>query len=154
VRFRLVDRILALDAEEAIEVVKNVSASEDVFDDHFPGHPILPGALILEAAEQALHLLVAASPGPPRRVRCQRIVRAAFRRPVRPGDQLRLRCRRLPGPGPSWTVAAAASVDGRDVASARLEIALVPADPAYTARVREMLRALRDPLPVAFETPA
>ena len=58
-RFVFVDRIVALDVGRSIETVKNVSASEDIFTDHFPDHPVFPGALIVESFEQAAQLLIA-----------------------------------------------------------------------------------------------
>ena len=60
-RFIFVDRIVAVEPGRSIETLKNVSATEDVFADHFPGSPILPGALIVEAFGQAAELLIGMS---------------------------------------------------------------------------------------------
>jgi 3-hydroxyacyl-[acyl-carrier-protein] dehydratase len=146
VRFLFVDRIIAVDPGRTIETLKNVSATEDMFDDHFPGHPIFPGALVVETFEQASQLLIGithdfASVGMLRRVR-----HAAFRQFVRPGDQLHVRCERAGDDGTAWSVSATAAVDGRRVASATLDFALVPAVDEHTAhagRVRETVRVLR-----------
>jgi 3-hydroxyacyl-[acyl-carrier-protein] dehydratase len=153
-RFVFVDRILALDPGRAITTLKNVSATEDIFDDHFPGCPIFPGALIIETFEQATELLIGLSTGFARVGRLERISRAAFRRFVRPGDQLRVRCERREGDGPAWTVAASAEVDGRPAATALLEFGLEDAmsgEPhARADRLRELARVLREgPLELA-----
>src|SRR5437763_16295776 len=103
-RFLFVDRIVTLDPGRTIEILKNVSATEDVFDDHFPGYPILPGALLVETFEQASQLLIGASHDFARVGRLQGVSRAAFRHFVRPGDQLRVRCTRATGNDAARTV--------------------------------------------------
>jgi len=138
-RFIFIDRLLGLEPGRAIETLKNVSASEDVFADHFPGFPILPGALLLETFDQATRLLIAESEGFARHGRLVRVRRAAFRHVVRPGDQLRVRCERRGGDG-AWTVAATASVDGRRVATATLEYAVEDGRPDGIARLADELR--------------
>ena len=60
-RFVFVDRLVSAEPPRHIETLKNVSATEDVFADHFPGYPVLPGALIVEAFAQACQLLIAMS---------------------------------------------------------------------------------------------
>ena len=147
-RFLFVDRIVVLEPGHSIETLKNVSATEDVFDDHFPGYPILPGALLVETLEQASQLLIATSHDFTRVGRLRAVRRAAFRHFVRPGDQLRVRCARTTGDDGAWTVSGSADVDGRRVASAVLDFAVVPADegePGHAARLREMVRVLREP---------
>lgn len=156
-RFCLVDRLVALEAGQAIEVLKNVSASEDVFDDHFPGFAVLPGALIVEVWAQAAQLLIAATHGSARVGRLERLARVSFRHFVRPGDQLRARCERRPGRDARWTLAASADVDGRRVAAGVLELALEDVvDGAergeHAARVEAMLRTLRAPTPALAPT--
>ncbi len=145
-RFVFVDRILRLDPGAAIEIVKNVSAAEDVFDDHFPGVPILPGALLVETFEQATQLLVGVTHDFARVARLDRVSRAAFRVLVRPGDQLTVTCRRRdPGPEPGgarWTVAATAAVTGRTVATATLDITIVDDHDGVGARLRALHRTL------------
>jgi len=152
VRFVFVDRLLALDPGRSIVTLKNVTATEDVFDDHFPGCPILPGALIVEAFAQAARLLIALSTDFSRVGRFEGIARASFRRFVRPGDQLRVRCQRRDAE--QWTIAAEAEVDGRIVAAAILEFVLEDAVSGEgreeAARLRELARVLREgPLELA-----
>jgi 3-hydroxyacyl-[acyl-carrier-protein] dehydratase len=158
-RFLFVDRIVALDHDRAIETLKNVSASEDVFEDHFPGHPILPGALIVETFEQASQILIGVSHDFARVGRLRGVHRAAFRHVVRPGDQLRVRCARAGGDDGAWKVNATAEVDGRRVASAVLEFALVDAvqaeEKAHAERLRDMVRVLRQaPIAAPGQGPA
>jgi 3-hydroxyacyl-[acyl-carrier-protein] dehydratase len=149
VRFVFVDRVVALDAGRSIEVVKNVAASEDVFEDHFPGFPVLPGALMIEVFEQASQLLIAATDDA-RVGRLETIERAAFRRPARPGDRVRARCTAQVLADGGWRVTAEARVDDQRVASAVLTFALEAPDGAWRAsaeRVRALARELAtDPL--------
>ena len=144
-RFFFVDRLVAVHPGLTIEILKNVSATEDVFEDHFPGHPILPGALIVETFEQASQLLIGLSHDYARVGRLAAVTRASFRHFVRPGDQLRVRCARTGGDERAWSIAASGEVDGRRVATAMLELTLVPAEGAdkqHADRLREAVRVL------------
>jgi 3-hydroxyacyl-[acyl-carrier-protein] dehydratase len=149
-RFIFVDRIVALDAGRSIETLKNVSSTEDVFNDHFPGFPILPGALIIELFSQSAQLLIGATYDFERVGRLVRLSSGSFRQFVRPGDQLRARCEcRLVRPR-AWSVAASASVDGRRVALATLEFAVEKSAPRTEAgeqaeRLKTLLRVLGRP---------
>jgi len=90
--FLLVDRILEFEEHKRIVALKNVTINEPFFQGHFPGVPIMPGVLILEAMAQAGGFLVFKTLPD----RHQKLVffsgvdKAKFRRPVRPGDQLRI----------------------------------------------------------------
>lgn len=159
-RFILVDRILAVEAGRSIEALKNVTNTEDVFLDHFPGCPIFPGALIVEVFEQSVQILIGITSAFGRVGRLERLARASFRRAVRPGDQLRVRCERREDasaprdgrPEREWRIAAVAEVDDRPVASALLHYALVDVEPGTEAerdarRISELVRTMRqDPL--------
>jgi len=168
VRFILVDRILAVEAGRSIEVLKNVTSTEDVFLDHFPGCPIFPGALVIEVFEQSVQLLIGITSAFGRVGRLERLARASFRQVVRPGDQLRVRCERREaasvrreaapvrhegaGAESEWRIAATAEVDGRPVASALLQYAIADVEPGtetarQAERVSELVRVMRqDPL--------
>src|SRR5881397_2024114 len=122
-RFVFVDRVVSAEPRHHIETLKNVSATEDVFADHFPGYPVFPGALVVEAFAQACELLIAMSHDFVEIGRLERLSRVAFARPVRPGDQLRIRCERRAGEG-VWAFDATATVDGVRVAAATLEFRL------------------------------
>ena len=150
-RFVFVDRLVALDVGRSIETLKNVSATEDIFTDHFPGHPVFPGALIVESFEQAAQLLVAQTYGFARLGRLERLSRVAFRHLVRPGDQLVVRCERRDTDETAWTVAATARVAGRTVATALLVFGLEDTAAGTEAaergaRLRQLMDALRDRL--------
>ena len=90
--FLLVDRVLAYVPGESIRALKNVSINEPYFQGHFPGHPIMPGVLILEAMAQATGLLAfysnRASGGSEHVYYLVGIDKARFKRPVGAGDQL------------------------------------------------------------------
>jgi 3-hydroxyacyl-[acyl-carrier-protein] dehydratase len=146
-RFIFVDRIVAVVPGRSIETLRNVSATEDVFTDHFPGCPILPGALIVESFGQAAELLIAMSHEWRTVGRLARLSRVSFRHFVRPGDQLRLRVERS-GASDTWVLAGTADVDGRRVATGTLEYALEEARPgseaaARTARLGVLARELQ-----------
>jgi 3-hydroxyacyl-[acyl-carrier-protein] dehydratase len=146
VRFLFIDRIIVVDPGRVIETLKNVSATEDVFDDHFPGYPILPGALVIETFEQASQMLIGLTHDFARVGRLSRVTRATFRHFVRPGDQVRVRCARTAGNDAAWTMSATAEVDARRVASATLDFAIVDAidaDKVHAERLREQIRVLR-----------
>jgi 3-hydroxyacyl-[acyl-carrier-protein] dehydratase len=145
VRFVFVDRIIAVDPGRSIETIKNVSATEDVFNDHFPGYPILPGALVVETFEQAGQLLIGITHDFGRVGRLRAVQRASFRHFVRPGDQLRVRSTRTTTDEAVWTLNASAEVDGKRVASAVLDFAIVDAvdgDKRHADRLRDTLRVL------------
>jgi len=138
-----VDRIVELAPSRRIETLMRVSGLEDVFADHFPGYPVLPGALIVEAFAQASQLLIAASRDFAEVGRLRRLSRAAFRRLVRPGDLLAIRCERRAAPDDAWVLDAMAAVGPRRVAAATLEYTLEAARPETEAgRHAERLGAL------------
>ncbi len=87
--FLLVDRIVELVPEDRVVGLKNVTINEPFFQGHFPGEPVMPGVLILEAMAQTGAIMLMQSP----RLRgtisyLTSVDKAKFRRPVRPGDQL------------------------------------------------------------------
>jgi len=89
--FLLVDRILDLEPNKKVTALKNVSINEPYFAGHFPGHPIMPGVLIIEAMAQAGGILLLNTvPDPENKlVYFMGIDGVRFRKPVKPGDQLR-----------------------------------------------------------------
>lgn len=125
-RFIFVDRILSIEPGRSIVTLRGVSAAEDYFADHFPGCPIMPGALIVECFDQSVRLLVGIGSGFREAASLKRIRRASFKRFVRPGDRLEIRCDIQSRSGAEVRAIARALVDGQVVAEASLEFAISP----------------------------
>lgn len=130
--FLLVDRITSLDEGHFIEGVKNVTINEPFFQGHFPGHPIMPAVLILEAMAQVGGLLLLHSVGDPndKLMYFMSIDGAKFRRPVTPGDQLRLKLTMLKLKNRVSKMRGEAYVDGKLVAEAEFVATVVDRRPA------------------------
>ena len=119
--FLLVDRILEFEPEKRIVGIKNVTFNEPFFPGHFPGKPIMPAVLILEALAQTGGFLAFKSfPDLKGDVRFVGIDNARFRRPVTPGDQLRLVLEVVKHQREIWVFDATAYVDDNKAAEARL----------------------------------
>jgi 3-hydroxyacyl-[acyl-carrier-protein] dehydratase len=119
--FLLIDRVLEIERNASIAAIKNVTMNEQFFQGHFPGEPIMPGVLIVEAMAQAAGILAIASRGEKNSaVYFMSIEGAKFRKPVVPGDQLRFEIKVLRERGPVWKVAALAKVDDKVVSEAEL----------------------------------
>ena len=119
--FLLVDRIEEFEPEKRIVGLKNVTFNEPFFPGHFPGKPIMPGVLIVEAMAQTGGILAFKSyPGLKGDVRFIGIDEARFRRPVIPGDQLRLVLEVIKHRREIWVFKGEAFVDGKKVAEAQL----------------------------------
>jgi 3-hydroxyacyl-[acyl-carrier-protein] dehydratase len=120
--FLLVDRVVELRPGERLVAWKSVTMNEPFFVGHFPGHPVMPGVLVLEALAQACALLAMRSLPPEQATQkltfLMGIDGARFRRPVVPGDRLELAVHVKKGKGTVWKMAGAARVDGHLVAEA------------------------------------
>ena len=119
--FLLIDGILSCAPGESIVAVKNVSPDEPYFPGHFPGHPVMPGVLILEALAQAAGVLVWESVPPEERNFILYLVgveRTRFKQPVYPGDRLELTAKLTARRRNFWRFDATAEVDGRLIATA------------------------------------
>ena len=125
--FLLVDRILEIEPRKKAVGIKNVTVNEPFFQGHFPGRPIMPGVLILEAMAQVggVLLLHDFAERKSKLIYFTGIDNAKFRRPVVPGDQLRLEVEILKLR--SWTckLKASAHVDGQLAAEAEILSAMV-----------------------------
>jgi 3-hydroxyacyl-[acyl-carrier-protein] dehydratase len=122
----LVDRVLECVSGERIVALKNVTVNEEFFAGHFPGRPVMPGVLILEAMAQTAGILTFVTAGiyPDESVRFYfaGIDKARFRRPVVPGDQVKFTAvleRRI---RTIWKYSISATVDGSEVASAEMMV--------------------------------
>ncbi len=129
--FLLIDRVLELRRKERIVAIKNVTINEPFFNGHFPGLPIMPGVLIVEAIAQAggALLLTEVEDRNDKVMVFTGIERAKFRRPVSPGDQLRIEVEVMAWRAIPRMVAVkmhgVASVAGKRVAEATVSCQLV-----------------------------
>jgi len=120
--FLLVDRILEIDRPKRIVGIKNVTINEPFFQGHFPGHPIMPGVLIIEAMAQVggLLLLGAVEGAENKVVYFMSLDNVKFRRPVLPGDQLRFELEMIQFRGKTCKMKGEAFVDGHLVCEAEM----------------------------------
>jgi beta-hydroxyacyl-ACP dehydratase FabZ len=118
----LVDRILEIEPGKRIVGLKNVSANEQFFQGHFPGAPVMPGVLIVEAMAQCAAVLFLRDIEDRERklFLFGGLDKARFRRPVVPGDQLRLECELLQKRSNTVRMRGVATVDGVVVAEAEM----------------------------------
>jgi len=128
--FLMIDRMVDVVMNESAVGIKNVSVNEPFFQGHFPGHPVMPGVLIIESMAQTAAVLVVETLGPRARgkvVYFMSVEGAKFRRPVVPGDQLRIHVAKERNRGNVWKFHAVARVDQVSVAEA-----------TYTAMIMDM----------------
>ena len=116
--FLMVDRIVELEPWKKAVGIKNVTVNEPFFIGHFPGNPIMPGVLIVEAMAQVSGIMAFRSGVQGDAVYFMSIEKAKFRKPVVPGDQLRLEVIALQQRGNVWKFSGTALVDGKVVAEA------------------------------------
>lgn len=121
--FLLVDRIAEIHANEKIVGLKNVSINENFFQGHFPNRPVMPGVLICEAMAQVGAIFAHHARGG---MTDQKVFvltgldKVKFKRPVEPGDQLRMELTCLKRRGSFWKMQGIATVDGKLVAQAEI----------------------------------
>jgi UDP-3-O-[3-hydroxymyristoyl] N-acetylglucosamine deacetylase/3-hydroxyacyl-[acyl-carrier-protein] dehydratase len=118
--FLLVDRILEIEPGVRIVGLKNVTINEPFFQGHFPGHPIMPGVLIIEAMAQVGGMLLMGAVEDPESkvVYFMSLDNVKFRRPVKPGDQLRFELDMTQSRGRICKMRGVARVDGEVAAEA------------------------------------
>ncbi len=125
--FLLVDRVLEIEPGKRIRAYKNVTINEDYFNGHFPGHPVMPGVMIIEGMAQAAGILTLHQ----RQGREEKLMyftgidKARFRRPVIPGDQLVYEIEILRLRSSYCKLSGRATVDGQVAAEAVMASALV-----------------------------
>lgn len=120
--FLLVDRVLEIEPQKRIVGIKNVTVNEPFFQGHFPGHPIMPGVLIVEAMAQVGGMLLMGTVGDPESkvVYFMSLDNVKFRKPVKPGDQLRFELEMQQIRGKVCRMAGVAKVDGAIVCEAEM----------------------------------
>ncbi len=121
--FLLIDRVVEMEKNRRIVAIKNVTINEPFFQGHFPGQPIMPGVLLIEAMAQAWGILAISSAQ--QKVNSADILfigidKARFRRPVLPGDQVRFELEGVSMKRFIWKFRGKAFVDGNLVAEAEL----------------------------------
>ncbi|MFT5438992.1 MAG: 3-hydroxyacyl-[acyl-carrier-protein] dehydratase [Alphaproteobacteria bacterium] len=127
--FLMIDRLVNIIAAESATGIKNVTVNEPCFQGHFPGHPIMPGVLIIESMAQTSAALVVHTLGEEaegRLVYFMSVDSARFRKPVTPGDVMRINVKKQAQRGNVWKFQGEAVVDGAVVAEA-----------TYTAMIME-----------------
>ena len=126
-RYLLLDRITALEPPELARGHKCVSLTDDIFHDHFPGYPIMPGALILEGLAQLGGVLLEATMRARGREDLHALLtmveRAKFRRMIQPGDRLDYEAQTLQVSADGGAVRVHATIDGKKAAEAELMFA-------------------------------
>ncbi len=125
--FLLVDRIVAFEENKSISGIKNVTINEPFFQGHFPGHPIMPGVLLLEAMAQTGGVMALKSNPEAKNkvIYFMSIDKAKFRKPVLPGDQVRFDLELTRQRGTIMAFKGTAKVDGAVVAEAELMAMIV-----------------------------
>jgi 3-hydroxyacyl-[acyl-carrier-protein] dehydratase len=120
--FLMIDRVVDVVANERATGVKNVSINEPFFVGHFPGKPVMPGVLIIEAMAQSAAVLVVHTLGPEsegRLVYFMSVAEARFRKPVLPGDTIHVHVYKIRQRGSVWKFSSEAKVNGTLVAEAK-----------------------------------
>jgi 3-hydroxyacyl-[acyl-carrier-protein] dehydratase len=140
--FLLIDRIVEFEPTKRLVAIKNVTINEPFFQGHFPGYPIMPGVLVVEAMAQAGGIIIMhETPDREKKlVVFTGIERAKFRRPVTPGDQLRIEVNVVSFRPRAGKIEGRAYVDGKVACEATLTCQVVP-------RVRETKSAEPDATP-------
>ncbi|MBN2781652.1 MAG: 3-hydroxyacyl-ACP dehydratase FabZ [Campylobacterales bacterium] len=130
--FLLLDRVTDIKEGESLIGYKNVTIGDQVFQGHFPGHPIYPGVMILEGMAQAGGILAFKSmPDMTEEEAAKKVVyfmsidKAKFRNPVKPGDRLEYRLSVIKQKGAIWMLKGEAFVDDKIVSEAELKAMIV-----------------------------
>jgi 3-hydroxyacyl-[acyl-carrier-protein] dehydratase len=121
--FLLIDKLIHVKGETSGTAIKNVTINEPFFQGHFPGSPVMPGVLLVEAMAQTAGAIVLENLGDNdagKLVFFMSIDKCRFRKPVLPGDQVHFHVKLVQKRAPVWKYAAEAHVDGKKVAEAEI----------------------------------
>jgi 3-hydroxyacyl-[acyl-carrier-protein] dehydratase len=116
--FLLVDRVISLEPSVSVVGIKNVTINEPFFTGHFPGNPVMPGVLIIEAMAQVAGILAFKSGMQGSQVYFMSIDKVKFRKPVFPGDQLRFEVKVIQIRGNVWKWSGGAFIEDKLAAEA------------------------------------
>ncbi|MCI6988325.1 MAG: 3-hydroxyacyl-ACP dehydratase FabZ [Campylobacter sp.] len=123
--FLLIDKVIDFEKDKSIKAYKNVTIGEQIFQGHFPGHPIYPGVMIIEGMAQAGGVLAFESMDKEdlkdKVVYFMSIDKAKFRLPIRPGDRIDYEIAALKHRGKIWVLEGKAFVDGKLATQAELQ---------------------------------
>lgn len=139
-RYILLDRIEQFEPARRLRAVKTVARSEDYFADHFPGQPVMPGALLIECMAQAGTAMLELSEDLRIKALLVMVERAKFRALVRPGDSLAIDVTLTSRDGAWARVNGTVHVRGRAVADASLTFSINDVDVFYPAAFRSMVQ--------------
>ncbi|MDP3259812.1 MAG: 3-hydroxyacyl-ACP dehydratase FabZ [Thermodesulfovibrionales bacterium] len=123
--FLMIDRIVEMEPNVRAVGIKNVTVNEPFFQGHFPGNPIMPGVLIVEAMAQVAGVLAFSSGMQGSSVYFMSIEKAKFRKPVVPGDQIKLEIKVLQQRGNVWRFSGLALVDEKVVSESEFTAMLI-----------------------------
>jgi len=134
--FLMIDRIIDIDGDESATGIKNVTINEPHFQGHFPDQPVMPGVLIVEAMAQTAGAICIRSLGTERNPGAEKpslvyfltIDNAKFRKPVVPGDQLKIHVKKIKKRGNLLKFSCEALVDGVKAAEAEISAMMVASD--------------------------
>ncbi len=143
-RYLLLDRILRLERHTEIVAIKNVTLSEDIYNEHFPGFPVMPGALLIECLAQAGTALLEVSNNYQKKALLILVDQAKFRAMVRPGDQLLIKGKLISNGEDSAQMDGTAGIGDKIVMSGRLTFGLKNAEEFYTPKTRFLVESMYD----------
>ena len=143
-RYLQIDRVLRLERNKSILAIKNVTLSEDVYSDHFVGFPVMPGALMIEAAAQAGTALLEVSGNFQQKALLAMVDRAKFRSMVRPGDQLYIEANLSGEIKEVAQIIVEIHVGESLVMDAKLIFTLQPSEQFYPQKTRHLVETVYD----------